>query len=109
MYDFAIVALLGLVVYKTGEFLFGLLGDATSDTRIRLLATLALGIVATELLDYSVFAAWDIAVRESWMGPVFTGLMAGGMSYLWPGVVGLVARYTGQGSGDIDQRTPRAA
>ncbi len=109
MHDFAIVALLGLVAYKAAEFVFGLLGDLAADGRVRLLATLGLGVIATELLDYSVFAAWGIDVRDSWMGPFFTGLMVGGMSYLWPGIVGLVSRYTGQGSGDIDQRTPRAA
>lgn len=107
MHHFAIVALLGLAVYKTAEFLFGLAG--VNDGRVRLLGTLALGIIATEILDYSVFAGWGIGVRNTWMGPVFTGLMVGGMSYVWPAVVSLVSSYTHSGSGDIDQRTPRAA
>ena len=107
MHHFAIVALLGLVVYKTAEFLYGLLN--LDDSRVRLLGTLALGIIATEILDYSVFAGWGIAVRNGWVGPVFTGLMVGGMSYVWPAVVSLVSSYTHSGSGDIDQRTPRAA
>jgi hypothetical protein len=107
MHHFAIVALLGLAVYKTGEFLFGLLG--VDDDRVTLLGNLALGIIATEILDYSVFAAWGIGVRASWMGPVFTGLMVGGMSYVWPGVVALVSHYTRSGSGDIEHRAPRAA
>jgi len=107
MHDFAIVALLGLAVYKTGEFLFGLLG--VDDDRVTLLGNLALGIITTEILDYSVFGAWGIGVRAAWMGPVFTGLMVGGMSYVWPGVVALVSHYTRSGSGDIEHRTPRAA
>ena len=107
MHHFAIVALLGLAVYKSAEFLFDLLG--LNDDRLRLFGTLALGILSTEILDYSVFAGWDIAVRTTWMGPVFTGLMVGAMSYVWPGVVGLVSHYSHGGSGDIDQRTPRAA
>ncbi|MCA1831892.1 MAG: hypothetical protein ABR548_05360 [Actinomycetota bacterium] len=107
MHHFAIVALLGLAVYKTAEFVYGLVN--LDDSRIRLLGTLALGIVATELLDYSVFAGWGIAVRDSWMGPLFTGLMVGAMSYVWPAVVSLISSYTRSGSGDIDQRTPRAA
>ena len=107
MHHFAIVALLGLAVYKTGEFIFGLLG--MDDDRIRLLGNLALGIIATEVLDYSVFAAWGISVRAAWMGPVFTGLFVGAMSYVWPGVVAVVSHYTGSGSGDVDHRTPRAA
>jgi hypothetical protein len=107
MHHFAIVALLGLAVYKTGEFIFGLLG--MSDDKLRLLGNLALGVIATEVLDYSVFGGWGIAVRASWMGPVFTGLIVGAMSYVWPGVVALIHTYTRSGSGDIDQRTPRAA
>lgn len=107
MHDFAIVALLGLVVYKTGEFLFGLL--RIDDDRVTLLGNLALGIITAEILGYSVFGAWGVAVREDWMGPVFTGLMIGAMSYVWPGVVALISHYTHSGSGDVDHRTPRAA
>ena len=107
MHDFAMVALLGLAIYKVAEFVFDLLG--VDDGRIRLFGTLALGIIATELLDYSVFAGWHIAIRNDWMGPVFTGLIVGAMAYVWPGVVSLVSHYSHSGSGDVETRTPRAA
>lgn len=107
MFHFAIVALLALAVYKTGEFLFGLL--RVDDERTTLLGNLALGILTTEILDYSIFGGWGIGVRAAWMGPVFTGLIVGAMSYVWPAVVSLVSSYTHSGSGDIEQHTRRAA
>lgn len=88
MNDFAIVALLGLAAYKTVDFLMGLIRK--DDPTTRLVATLGVGVIFAELLDYSVFGAWDIAVREAWMGPVFTGLIVGGMAYAWHEVLGLV-------------------
>ncbi|MGH2830505.1 MAG: hypothetical protein ACRDJM_08465 [Actinomycetota bacterium] len=106
MHDFAIVALLGLAAYKTVDFLTSLV--RRDDSTFRLVATLGVGVIFTELLDYSVFAAWGIGVRETWMGPVFTGLIVGGMSYAWHELLGLVADY-GQGRRDEDRRTPRAA
>lgn len=88
MHDFAIVALLGLAAYKTVDFLTSLFHK--DDSMVRLVATLGVGVIFAELLDYSVFAAWGIGVRETWMGPVFTGLIVGGMAYAWHEVLGLV-------------------
>lgn len=110
MHDFAIVALLGLAAYKTVDFLTAVVRK--DDATLRLVATLGMGIVFTELLDYSVFAAWGVGVRETWMGPVFTGLIVGGMSYLWHEVLGLIEGY-GRRQRDeameIERRSPRAA
>lgn len=111
MYHFAIVALLGLATYKTVGFLLDLLG---MDLRkaVRTFATLGVGVVITEILDYSVFAGWGVALRETWMGPVFTGLVVGAMSYVWHEVLGLIEGY-GRRSRDealeIESRHPRAA
>ncbi len=110
MHDFAIVALLGLAAYKTVDFLTGLLRK--DDSSIRLLATLGMGIVVTEVLDYSLFAAWNIGVREAWMGPLFTGLIVAGTAYIWHELLGLIEGY-GRRQRDeameIERRAPRAA
>lgn len=106
MYDFAIVALLGLAAYKTTELVAGIL--KIDEGRMRLLATLGVGVVFTELLDYSVFAAWGISIRETWMGPVFTGLVVGAIGYAWDHALDVVAGFAGR-SRDEEHRTPRAA
>ena len=106
MYHFAIVALLGLAAYKTCEFVAGLL--KIEEARMRLLLTLGVGVIFTEILDYSVFAGWGIGVRESWMGPVFTGLIVGALGYAWDHALDVVAGFAGR-TRDEEHRTPRAA
>ncbi|HJR18430.1 MAG TPA: hypothetical protein VJ922_01820 [Actinomycetota bacterium] len=108
MYHFAIVALLGLAVYKTVEFVLGILGIELRGA-IKTFVTLGFGVVATELLDYSVFAGWGIEVRETWMGPLFTGLMVGAMTYVWHEALGYIGSKRGSSDSSSDQRTPRAA
>lgn len=109
MYNFAIVALLGLAVYKTVDFLLGLLGIELSSA-IKTFVTLGIGVLATEVLDYSVFAAWGVNVRDAWMGPFFTGLMVGAMTYVWDEALGIVESYSRRTrSADTEHRTPRAA
>jgi hypothetical protein len=108
MYNFAIVALLGLAIYKTVDFVLGLLGIELP-TAIKTFVTLGLGVVATELLDYSVFAAWGVKVRTTWMGPFFTGLMVGAMTYVWHATLGYVSRASGGKEETTGSRTPRAA
>jgi len=109
VYHFAIVALLSLATYKTVEFVLGLLG-VELPTAIRTFITLGVGVLATELLDYSVFAGWGIAIREAWMGPFFTGLIVGAMSYVWPTLFSSIASVTNRGSSESSEtRAPRAA
>jgi hypothetical protein len=108
VYHFAIVALLGLATYKTVDFVLGILGIDLS-AALKTFVTLGVGVLATELLDYSVFAGWGVTIREAWMGPFFTGLMVGAMCYVWPSVIGVIARYGGTRDESSDARTPRAA
>jgi hypothetical protein len=107
MYHFAILALLALATAKTVEFVLGLIGMDRSDT-IKAFVTLGTGVLATELLDYSVFAGWGISIREAWMGPFFTGLMVGALTYVWPSVVDSVAGLTHRRE-STETRAPRAA
>jgi len=110
VYEFAIVALLGLAVYKTVDFLTGL--TKMDEPTIRTFTTLGLGVVATWILDYSVFAAWGVNIREAWMGAVFTGLIVGGLAYVWHEALGVLEGY-GRRQRDeaieIENRMPRAA
>jgi hypothetical protein len=108
MYHFAIVALLGLAAYKTVDFVLGLLG-LELPSAIKAFVTLGTGVLATELLDYSVFAGWGIDVRTAWMGPFFTGLMVGAMTYVWHEALGYVRGRSSGSTTSSDQRTPRAA
>ena len=112
MYDFAIVALLGLAIWKTVGMVFGFLGiDLTSS--VRAFATLGLGVVATLTLDYSLFANWGIEVRNADYGEVITGLMAGTTAYVWHTLLGLIEAYGRKNRDEARamerQQPPRAA
>ena len=108
MYHFAIVALLGLATYKVVDFLVGLLGLELS-AAVKTFVTLGIGVLATEIIDYSVFAGWGVTLRDTWMGPAFTGLMVGGMAYVWPEALGVIRSVGSRGHEAGETRTPRAA
>ncbi|MHB8513288.1 MAG: hypothetical protein ACYDCC_14080 [Actinomycetota bacterium] len=110
MHNFAIVALLGLAAYKTGDFLTDVV--RMDDTRLRGLIRLGMGIVFTEVLGYSIFGAWHVGVRKAWMGAVFTGLIVGATSYVWHEALGLIeglGRRQRDEAIEIESRMPRAA
>lgn len=107
VYNFAILVLLALATYKTVDFVLSLLGMELP-TSIKTFVTLGIGVLATELLDYSVFSGWHIAVRDAWMGPFFTGLMVGALTYVWPTVISTVGSIAHRGDSS-ESRTPRAA
>jgi len=69
VYTFAIVAMLGLAVWKSVGFLLGLVGKDV-ESSIRTFLTLGIGVLYAEILDYSAFAGWHTTFRSSWMGPV---------------------------------------
>lgn len=112
MYHFAIVALIGLAVWKFVGMLLGFFGKEFT-SHVRAFLTLGLGVVGTIMLDYSLFDAWGVAVRNDWMGPTFTGLMAGGMAYVWHYLIGAIEAYGRRNrdeARDIEHRgAPRAA
>lgn len=80
MYDFAIVILLGLALFKVVDLIEEFV---PAIARFHLLVTLVLAIAATVALDYSVFARWDVALRSSSMGTWLTGLMIAGTTSVW--------------------------
>jgi hypothetical protein len=84
MYDFAVVALLALAVVKTVDFL----SDQLSLTKFRSILTFVGGVGVAWLLDYSVFAGWDIPVRDADVGTIVTGFVVAGMTVPWRAVFG---------------------
>ena len=85
MYEFAVVALLGLVALKVTDLL---VDNAPGLDRIRTLLTFTLAIVFAITLDFSIFEGYGIAVREAWMGVVGTGLVIGSLSSAWSALLG---------------------
>jgi hypothetical protein len=108
VYHFAIVALLGLAAYKTVDFLLELTAIEARGV-VKTFLTLGVGVAFTEILDYSVFAGWGVDLRSAWMGPVWTGLMVGGIAYAWPEVFGFVGSLGHRGAAEPEHRAPRAA
>lgn len=109
MYVFAGVILLGLVVAKFVDLVRGFV-EFPRPIRLLLAFLAAMGI--TWAADYSMFEAWDIDLRELWMGPVGTGLVIGGLAALWHEVLDVVssfARRVHDEATEIETRMPRAA
>lgn len=84
MYQFAVVALLGLAVLKVVDLVEELVPGTA---RFRTLATFVLAVAAVVAIDYSVFAGFDIALRESTMGPWVTGVIVGSLASVWHAVL----------------------
>lgn len=80
MYEFAIVALLGLAVLKVAELLEEVVPGLD---RFHTLLTFTLGLVAAVAADYSLFAGYHVVLRESWMGTWGTGLIVGSLAAVW--------------------------
>jgi len=80
MYHFAVAALLALATLKVVDLLEGLMPAVA---RFRSLLTFALAIGVAVALDFSVFAGYDITVRETWMGTWGTGLIIGALAAVW--------------------------
>ena len=85
MYEFAVVALLGLAALKVVDLLTELVPGIT---RVRTLATFVLAIVAVVALDYSVFSGFGVTVPEEWVGLLLTGLIVGALASAWQTVLG---------------------
>ena len=80
MYDFAVVALLALATLKLVDFLT----DAVPQlAKLRSLLTFVIAVGATVLIDYSVFGAWGVAVRNATVGTWVTGFIVAGMTVPW--------------------------
>ena len=107
MYHFAIVALLGLALWKFVGMLLGYMGNDVP-SHIKATLTLGLGVAAAAVADYSVFAGWGVALRETWMETALTGFIIGGMAYVVHSFIGLIEAY-GRRSRDEARELERRA
>ncbi len=80
MYDFAIIILTGLAIFKVVDLLEGLVPRLAS---FHLLTTLALGVIGAVVLDYSVFSRYGVDLRSADLGTWMTGLMMAGTTSIW--------------------------
>jgi hypothetical protein len=85
MYQFATVALLGLVVLKLTDLLVELVPAVA---RFRTLTTFVLAVVGVVALDYSVLEGFGISVRDAEMGTWVTGLIVGSLASAWQAALG---------------------
>ena len=80
MYDFAVVAMLGLAVVKVVDFV----ADTVPQLhRMRSVLTFLAGLGAVWALDYSLFDRFDIAIRNRSTGVWMTGFIVCGSTVAW--------------------------
>jgi hypothetical protein len=88
MYTFAVILLLGLAVMAVIMIFERFVRIA--DEIVAAVAIL-LGIGTAWLADFNLFAEWGLVVREEWIGLLLTGVVLGGVAYLFHEVVGILA------------------
>ena len=91
MYEFAIVVLLGIGLFK----LVDMINEYVDLSKVHTLLTIILGVAVAWALDFSLFAQWGIAVRSDVMSYVGTGLMIAAAGYATPQVFEHVAEIIG--------------
>lgn len=94
MYEFAIVVLLGIGVFKVID----MLNEYVDLSKVQSILTIALGAVVCWGLEFSLFAQWDIPVRSETVGYVGTGLMLAAAGYATPKVFEHVSEILGNRS-----------
>jgi hypothetical protein len=80
MYTLAVLALLGLALFKLVDVIEDLLPGLT---RVHALVTIALGIAGAFILDFSMTSGFQTAFRSDWMGTLVTGLAVAGVTSVW--------------------------
>jgi hypothetical protein len=87
MYEFAIVALLGVAAFK----LVDTLAEHVALSALRTPVTLVFGVLLAWVLDFSLFSSWEIPVRSELLGYIGTGLMIAAAGYALPQALGTVS------------------
>ena len=80
MYHFALVAFMALALVKTVDFV---VDQMSGLEKMRSLPTFAGGIGTMWLLDYSLFDAWAVEIRDATLGIWITGFIVAGMTVVW--------------------------
>ena len=87
MYDFAVVVLLALAALKLVDFLTNAVPQVQP---MRSLLTFVVAVGGTVLLDYSVFQAWGIDIRNATVGTWVTGFIVAGLTVPWRALFGFL-------------------
>ena len=106
MYDFAIVILMGLALFKVVDLVEEFVPQLT---KFHLLLTLVLAVAGAVILDYSVFAGWDIDLRTADLGTWVTGLMIAGTTSVWRAAFHWLGTSEGEEPEVRHQQRPRIA
>jgi len=80
MYTLAVVALLGLGLFKVIDLLEDVVPVLA---RIHGLVTVVLGVVVAVVLDYTLFPGFKTVFREEWMSTWMTGFVLAGTTSVW--------------------------
>ncbi len=106
MYDFAIVILMGLALFKVVDLVEEFVPQLTS---FHVLLTLVLAVAGAVALDYSVFANWGVDIRNTDMGTWMTGLIIAGTTSIWRAVFHWLGSAEGEEPEARHQSRPRIA
>ena len=91
MYEFAIVVLLGIGVFK----LVDMLNEFVDLSKIQSILVMGMAAVVAWALGFSLFEHWGIGVRNEALGYVGTGLIMAAAGYVTPKVLEHVAEVIG--------------
>jgi hypothetical protein len=80
MHDFAITVLLGLALFKIVDVVEDLVPGLT---KYHTMVTMVLAVAGVIGIHYSLFDAYGITLRESWMGLWATGFVVAGTTSVW--------------------------
>ena len=80
MYTIAVLALMGLALFKLVDLIEDLVPVTT---RLHSLLTIVLGIAGAVGVDYSMTTGLHTGFRAAWMGTWATGLAIAGTTSLW--------------------------
>jgi hypothetical protein len=104
MYDFAVVVLLALAALKLVDFLTNAVPQLQP---MRSLLTFVVAVGGTVLMDYSVFRAWGIDIRNATVGTWVTGFIVAGLTVPWRALFGFLTHDRATGDETLgDHGTP---
>jgi hypothetical protein len=108
MITFAVVAMLALAVVKLVDVLCDYVPG--TDTHIaRTVLTYAASLAAVWLLDFSMFAGFEVPVRDDAVGVWLTGFVVAGMTVPWRALFGFLTHDRATIDETLGNHRPRLA